>query len=166
MTFVRATQFENDFVIVYSYFSGASTVLQSNFLPEIMLDERYDYSCALLDLIIKNKKNSNNTADDLKKIIRLGVIQIKCDIVSGSYINVVQDHTIHQFASSASIVKGQEFVEIPKHLNYLPIKSKNLRSIRISIRKTDRFIQFRRYLSNTDQRRSHLNQQKTTLSTC
>lgn len=90
-----------------------------------MLDEQYDYSCALLDLIIENKS--------LKKIDILGVIRINCDIISGSYINGVREHTIHQFAAGASLEKGQKFVEVPKHLNYFPVKTNNLRSIQISI---------------------------------
>lgn len=107
-------------------FSGTTTVLQSSFLPEITWDEEYDYSCALLDLIVKNSKES-------KEIVKLGEIRIDCDIVSGSYINGVQTHTIHQFIASASHVQDKTFVEIPKHLNYFPVKVKSLRSIQISI---------------------------------
>lgn len=107
-------------------FSGASSVLQSNFLPEIILDENYDYSCALLDLIIKNCTN-------VDKINKLNVIHIDCDVICGSYINGERKHTIHQFATCTSQVKGQTFAEIPKHLNYFPIKIKNLQSIQISI---------------------------------
>lgn len=128
-------------------FSGKSSVLQSYFLPEIILDADCDYSCALLDLYIKNKNEA-----DLRRIVELSVVRINCDIISGSYINGERSQTIHQFATSTSVVKGhkavkkqsgasevsldvkdQTFVEIPKHLNYFPIKSKNLSSIRISI---------------------------------
>lgn len=107
-------------------FSGTASVLQSNFLPEIMLDENYDYSCALLDLIIKNSK-------DLDKIINLKEIHIDCDIISGSYINGERKHTIHQFATTPRVRGQTSFVEIPKHLNYFPLRTKNLQSIRISI---------------------------------
>lgn len=106
--------------------SSSSTILQANFLPEIMLDEDRDYSCALLDLIIKDSKN-------LEKIIDLGVIHINCDIISKSYINGEQSHTIHQFVTSTLNKKDQIFVEIPKHLNYFPIKVKRFHSIQISI---------------------------------
>lgn len=111
-------------------FSGTSSVLQVDFLPEIILNEDCDYSCALLDLII-----NSNSKFDLKEIINLNVIYINCDIISGSYININggRNHIIHQFATRASHAKGQTFVEIPKHLNYFPIKTKNLRSIHISI---------------------------------
>lgn len=107
-------------------FTGTSSILQANFLPEITLDENSDYSCALIDLFIKNTNNAD-------KIVNIGEIRINCDIISGSYINGQQSHTIHQFATSTSDVKGQIFVEIPKHLIYFPIKVKSLRSIQISI---------------------------------
>lgn len=106
-------------------FSGNSSKLQSDFLPEIILEEQYEYSCALLDL---NIKNNNST-----KIDFLGVICIDCDIISGSYINGERKQSIHQFAVSTSLEHGQTFVEIPKHLIYFPIKTKNLRTIQISI---------------------------------
>lgn len=107
-------------------FSGTSSVLQSNFLPEIMLDENTDYSLALLDLIIKNSSN-------LDDIIKLNVIHVDCDIISGSYINGVRKHTIHQFATTPRVRGQTSFVEIPKNLNYFPVKTKILNSIQISI---------------------------------
>lgn len=109
-------------------FSGVESVLRSNFLPEITLDEDCDYSCALLDLTIIAK-----SIDDLKKILNSGIKYIKCDIISGSYINGERNHIIHQFTRSTPVVKGETFTEIPKHLNYLPVKIKNLRSIQISL---------------------------------
>lgn len=107
-------------------FTGTSSVLQANFLPEITTDENSDYSCALIDLFIKNTNNVDG-------IVNLGEIHINCDIISGSYINGQRSHTIHQFATSTSGVKGQTFIEIPKHLIYFPIKVKSLHSIQISI---------------------------------
>lgn len=109
-------------------FSNTASVLQTYFLPEIILDENCDYSCALLDLIIKTKAET-----DLEKITKLDILRINCDVVFGSYINSVRCHTIHQFATSTSHVKGGILVETPKNLNYFPIKSKHLHSIQISI---------------------------------
>lgn len=108
-------------------FTGTFTApLQANFFPEIILDEEVEYSCALVDLIIKN-------SNDLDKLIKLDVIHIKCDIISGSYINSGRNQVIHQFATCTSHVKGKTFVESPKNLIYLPLKTKNLRSTQISI---------------------------------
>lgn len=107
-------------------FSGESPELQANFLPEIVLDADSNYSCALLDLIIHECTN-------VKKIKDLDVIQIKCDIISGSYINGEQSRIIHQFATCASHTSARTFAEIPKHINYIPINTKNLRTIQISV---------------------------------
>lgn len=107
-------------------FSGTSTVLQANFLPEITLDVDKNYSCALLDLIIHD-------SEDVDKIKGLELVQIKCDIVSDSYINGKRCHTLYQFATCTSRVNNKTFVEIPANISYLPVKTKNLRSINISI---------------------------------
>lgn len=107
---------------------GGTSVLQTHFLPEITLDDDCGYSCAFLDLIIKTTND-----DDLNKIADLGVLCVNCDVISGSYINGERRHVIHQFATSASHMKGRILVEIPKNLNYFPIKYKNLHSIQISI---------------------------------
>lgn len=85
-----------------------------------------NYSCALLDLIIHD-------IIDIDKIKNLDLVRIKCDIISGSYINGEHSQIIYQFATSTSHVNGKTFVEIPKHICYLPVNTKNLRSIQISI---------------------------------
>lgn len=110
-------------------FSGKSSILQAKFMPEIILDAEYDYSCTLIDLIIKKASN-------LTQIIDLDVISIDCDLVSESYINGVHCHTIHQFVTSTSLVdsNNKTLIETPKHLNYLPVKSKHIQSIQISVR--------------------------------
>lgn len=116
--------------------TSSSSVLQSFFLPEITLEEDYNYSCAFLDLIIIKNKTKNTPIsykpfdDDINKI---DLIHVNCDVISGSYINGERRHVIHQFAPNTSYMKGRIFAEIPKNLNYFPIKFKNLRSIQISI---------------------------------
>lgn len=110
-------------------FSNTSSILLGNFLPEIMLDEEdCDYSCALLDLIIKTKD-----ADTVKTVAELDVLRVDCDVITGSYINGKRQHTIHQFATCTSHTKGRVLAEIPKNLIYFPIKFKSLHSIQISI---------------------------------
>lgn len=115
------TKMSSSFTIA---FTGTSSVLQDNFSPEIMLDG--DYSCALLDLTIKDTSESG-------KILNFGEIYINCDIISDSYINGKQNRVIHQFNTIASVVKNQRLVEIPRHLNYFPINVRSLQSIQISI---------------------------------
>lgn len=109
-------------------FCNTSSVLQTFFLPEIILDEDCDYSCAFLDLIIKAKNDI-----DLKTIAESDVLHINCDVISGSYINGERQHTIHQFATCTSRMKGRILAEIAKNLIYFPIKSNILQSIQISI---------------------------------
>lgn len=112
-------------------FTGKESVIQASFLPEITLDEEWDYSCALLDLFIK-KQDATKWVDVLKS----DLIYVHCDLILGSYINGVSKQTIHQFVTSASHVNPHTIAEIPKQLNYFPIKTNKLSSIQISL--TDR----------------------------
>lgn len=113
-------------------FSGDKSVLQVDHFPDITFDCDTEYSCALLDLIIRDSKNAEGQTS-LKDIISLGIICVNCDLISNSYINGVQKNRIHQFATSAAHVKGGTLFEAPKHLNYFPIKSKILHTIQISV---------------------------------
>lgn len=119
-------------LLTITFASGANypaAVIQTFFLPEVILDDDYDYSCAFLDLIIKTKTDA-----DLEKISKLEVLRINCDLISdGSYINGRRWHNIHQFATSATHMKGSILVEIAKNLNYFPIKLEHLQSAQISI---------------------------------
>lgn len=72
------------------------------------------------------------SSDHIVKITNIDLIRIECDIVSGSYINGRNCHTVHQF-SHCKVPPGHKFIEVPKHMIYLPIKEKQLRSIQISI---------------------------------
>lgn len=71
-------------------------------------------------------------SDKIVKISNIDVIRIVCDIVSGSYINGKLCHTIHQF-SHCKVGSGYKFIEVPKHIIYLPVKEKVLRNIQISV---------------------------------
>lgn len=109
--------------------TGKSSILLANFMPEIILDGQYDYSCALLDLYIKNGSGGKISVKD--------ELRIDCDIISGSYINGARKQTIHQFFVSASLNNGQILRETPQNLNYFPVKTKFLQSICISIYTSD-----------------------------
>lgn len=88
----------------------------------------HEYSCALLDLIIKDCKNKKEQIS-LNEIIDLGIICVNCDLISNSYINGVQKNRIHQFTTRAAHVEAGTLFEVPKHLNFFPVKNKNSRSI-------------------------------------
>lgn len=113
-------------------FSGSESVLPVVHFPDIILDADSEYSCALLDLIIKDCKNATGEIS-LKEIIGLGIICVNCDLISNSYINGEQKNRIHQFTTRASTCEAGTLFEAPKHLNYFPVKNKILRTIQISI---------------------------------
>lgn len=109
-------------------FSGKSPILTAHFFPEIILDAQYNHSCALVDLIIYD------SIEEINKIKDLGLIRVECDIISESYINGAQSRLLYQFTPDASPVNNNNkaFVEIPKHLIFLPVKTKILSSLQIS----------------------------------
>lgn len=78
------------------------------------------------------KSKTKYRSESIVKITKIDVIRVECDIVSGSYINGKNCHTIHQF-SHCKVDPGHKFIEVPRHIIYLPVKEKQLRSIQISI---------------------------------
>lgn len=115
--------------------SEASSTVQISFDPEIIW-----LGGTLLNVIgFKNDNNSRTfkskwkyRSDHIAKITDIDVIRIECDIISGSYINGKLCHTIHQF-SNCKVAPGYKFIEVPRHIVYLPIKERQLRSIQISV---------------------------------
>lgn len=78
------------------------------------------------------RKNWKYRSEHIAKITDIDVIRIECDIVSDSYINGKNCHTIHQF-SNCKVPPGYKFIEVPRHIIYLPIKVTRLPSIQISV---------------------------------
>lgn len=78
------------------------------------------------------KKGWLYRGDHIAKITDIDVIRIECDIATGSYINGKHCHTIHQF-SNCKVPPGYKFIEVPRHIIYLPIKENRVRSIQISV---------------------------------
>lgn len=64
-------------------------------------------------------------------IISTTVVRIECDIISGSYINGISSHIIHEFAPN--IPPGYRIIEIPKNVIYFPVNQKNISSINIRL---------------------------------
>lgn len=88
------------------------SVIQASFLPELILEEDYDYSCALLDLFIK--KHDTFKWD---KVLKTDLIDVNCDIILGSYINGVVKQTIHQpqlhhMSTRIQLLKSQDISTI------------------------------------------------------
>lgn len=78
------------------------------------------------------KKTKEYFSDSIVKISSINLIRINCDLVTDSYINGLNSHTIHQFAFG-KIETGYKYIEIPRHIIYLPIKQRRLQTIQISI---------------------------------
>lgn len=78
------------------------------------------------------KAKTSYWSNDIVNITDIDIIRIECDIVSGSYINGKECHTIHQF-SHCKTAPGFKFIEIPQHIIYLPMEKKQLRNIQIRI---------------------------------
>lgn len=75
-------------------------------------------------------------------IVKLNVIIIDCNIVSGAYINERESHAIYQFAPVTS--PGFKIIEIPHNILYLPVKRKQIDNISLSITDQDgRLLNFR-----------------------
>lgn len=216
--------------------TGNSSSLNANFYPEIELDQRYSYSCALLDFhtyhSIPNVHTKNNkfcysyvdggttfehgfeipvgsyemeeiaavinehfesqdfyfrmsgNKNQMKTIIKCGIkltfyfnrkdsigsllgfesityddtdylisenvidishintLKIDCDLISGSYHNGRNTHTIYEF--SPDVDPGHKIVEQPMNLIYLPVIRTRINTLNITIVDQDNeFVDFR-----------------------
>lgn len=75
-------------------------------------------------------------------IIKVNVIQVKCNIVHGSYRDGNDDHILHTFYPS--VPPGFKIVEKPNNLIYLPVNVNRIDNIRVSILdQDDSIIDFR-----------------------
>lgn len=75
-------------------------------------------------------------------IMNVNIIRVECNIVSSSYINNQQSHTLHEFA--LNVGPGYKIVEIPKNVIYLPVNVKEITSITLKILdQNDNLINFR-----------------------
>lgn len=90
----------------------------------------------------KLKAYTEHVSDKPVDIVRLNVILIDCNIISGAYINEKEEHIIYQFAPVTS--PGYKIVEVPHNVVYLPVNKKLINNI--TLRLTDqegRLLNFR-----------------------
>lgn len=64
-------------------------------------------------------------------ILKVNVIRVECNIITGSYLNNQPSHTIHEF--SPKVPPGYKIIEVPQHVIYFPITVKNIQRIDLSI---------------------------------
>mgnify|MGYP003491875174 CR=1 FL=1 len=75
-------------------------------------------------------------------IIRLNIIMINCNLVSGAYINDKEIHTIYQFAPTTP--PGYKIIEVPQNVIYLPVKTKLVDNITVTfVDQEGRLVNFR-----------------------
>ena len=73
--------------------------------------------------------NVLHTSDLPVNIIKVNVIRIECNIISGSYINGVQVHTLHEF--SPTVGPGYKIIEVPANVIYLPLNSRRISTLTV-----------------------------------
>lgn len=64
-------------------------------------------------------------------ITPINVVRVECSIVTGSFINAKNTHTLHEFYPV--VPAGYKIVEVPKNLIYLPVVDRTIRTIHFDI---------------------------------
>lgn len=64
-------------------------------------------------------------------ISKVNAVRVECSIVTGSYINNVPAHTLHEFSLNGS--PGYKLDEIPKNVIYLPVNTRQISSITVTV---------------------------------
>lgn len=83
-----------------------------------------------------------HVSDETVDIIKVNVVQVKCNIVHGSYKDGINDHILHTFYPT--VPPGFKIVEKPTNLVYLPVNVNRIDTIRISlVDQDDNIIDFR-----------------------
>lgn len=91
------------------------------------------------DILIANTKHRSQLPVN---ILKVNAIQIQCNITSGSYMNNLPVHTLHEFGINVS--PGYKLDEIPRNLIYLPVNVNEISSLTVWIvDQEQRLINFR-----------------------
>lgn len=77
--------------------------------------------------------NIKHESDLQVDIIKVNVIRIECNIVTGSFQNGTESHVMHEFYPQ--VPPGYKIVDTPPTIIYLPVKVKNIHNI--TVRLTD-----------------------------
>lgn len=64
-------------------------------------------------------------------ILKVNIIRVECNIITGSYLNNQASHTIHEF--SPKVPPGYKINEVPQNVIYFPITVKNIQKIELSL---------------------------------
>ena len=81
-------------------------------------------------------------SSSLVNILKVNVIRIECNVVTGSFINNSSAHTIHEF--SLNVMPGYKIIETPHNVIYLPVNTRRISSITVKVvDQDDNLINFR-----------------------
>lgn len=64
-------------------------------------------------------------------ILKVNVIRVECNIVTGAYLNNRASHSIHEF--SPRVPPGYKIIEVPQNVIYFPITVKNIQRIDLAV---------------------------------
>lgn len=64
-------------------------------------------------------------------ILKVNVIRVQCNIITGSYFNSQASHTIHEF--SPKVAPGYKIIEVPQNVIYFPITVKSIQRIDLTL---------------------------------
>ena len=79
--------------------------------------------------------NNKHYSDLPVRITKVTSILVDCNLVTGSYLNGVSGHILHQFA--ATTPPGYKIVEVPANVIYLPVNTKIIDNITVKLTDQD-----------------------------
>lgn len=75
-------------------------------------------------------------------ILKVNVIRVRCNIITGSYMNDQLSHSIHEF--SPRVEPGHKITEVPHNVIYFPVTVRNIQTLDISfVDQNNQLINFR-----------------------
>lgn len=78
------------------------------------------------------KPNEVHISDLPVNIIKVNVIRVESNIVRGTYFNGIESHVMHEFYPLVEV--GFKIVEIPSTVVYLPVNTRKINTITVSLR--------------------------------
>lgn len=105
---------------------------------EIICSQPVDFSKpGTIGSLLGFRKNTVLEADKMHvspypaDILKVNVIRVDCNIVTGSYLNNKPSHTIHQF--SPRVPPGYKIIEVPQNVIYFPVTVKSIHTLNLTI---------------------------------
>lgn len=81
--------------------------------------------------VLQADKKITYVSDQPVNIFKINTIRLVCNIVSGSYIDSGQDHTLYEFG--INVPPGYKMSVTPNNLIYLPVNTREIRTLSMHI---------------------------------